>query len=604
MITEIQIENFRCFKERTIFPLSNINLLYGDNNSGKTTFLRALNLLQATFSQTEGTRLRMPNVPYDLGSQSSLCHVENLQKNHCITFRIKFDHSRSIHGLHDPYPDRADPQSKNGIPFLADEIELEFLNLSGFYFLQTISLFHESERTLFLVYSTHEDKHFELHECSGELSDGYFSDNWLNQNFINRTLEHISKNKSFYTKRLDILSKNIDKNIVALIRDIFGLREDNKECQLSDSDKKTLIYRLLCFQDENLAGCDYQTALNLFSYHQCSDNERPSYKAIGPICEETDYNKENPEGLYKGIPEFRNALQNIESNRDIRFYDLQKTIDSVFKNTYFSLSSFFRNSIGVITENFRMSSFSTPLKSTSSRIIKIGEGNNNFHKIHSDHNYIERELGYSPDLTDPDELRDTINKKLTELGYDFSVQVEEFEEEFLCVKLQRTSKDEKDAVHLIYLADCGDGVSELIHNLIELYDESSKILALEEPEIHLHPKLQKKFIGLCVDCARSLLPYRQSDSLKAKWSQGPLKQIILDTHSEIAAYTLLDRISKTTNNNLKDGEEELHNEQVQFLHIEYLPSEQCSVVNPISAGKYGTFSPPWPGGFFDLREED
>jgi AAA15 family ATPase/GTPase len=46
MITEITLKNFKCFKEKTHFPLSKINLLTGVNGGGKSSMLQALLLFE------------------------------------------------------------------------------------------------------------------------------------------------------------------------------------------------------------------------------------------------------------------------------------------------------------------------------------------------------------------------------------------------------------------------------------------------------------------------------------------------------------------------------------------------------------------------------
>jgi AAA15 family ATPase/GTPase len=44
MIIEVEIENFRCFGKSTFSGFSQINLIGGNNNAGKTAFLEALYL--------------------------------------------------------------------------------------------------------------------------------------------------------------------------------------------------------------------------------------------------------------------------------------------------------------------------------------------------------------------------------------------------------------------------------------------------------------------------------------------------------------------------------------------------------------------------------
>lgn len=44
-ISKIRIQNFRCFKDTTIEFNQGLNVFIGENNSGKTTILKALQLI-------------------------------------------------------------------------------------------------------------------------------------------------------------------------------------------------------------------------------------------------------------------------------------------------------------------------------------------------------------------------------------------------------------------------------------------------------------------------------------------------------------------------------------------------------------------------------
>ena len=49
-ISKIKIENFKCFKEVFVLPLNNgLNILVGDNESGKSTILEAIHLVLTGF---------------------------------------------------------------------------------------------------------------------------------------------------------------------------------------------------------------------------------------------------------------------------------------------------------------------------------------------------------------------------------------------------------------------------------------------------------------------------------------------------------------------------------------------------------------------------
>ncbi|MEG4392568.1 AAA family ATPase [Microcoleus sp. BROC3] len=45
MLRDLTIQNYRCFKDFHIDELARVNLIVGQNNSGKTTFLEAIYLL-------------------------------------------------------------------------------------------------------------------------------------------------------------------------------------------------------------------------------------------------------------------------------------------------------------------------------------------------------------------------------------------------------------------------------------------------------------------------------------------------------------------------------------------------------------------------------
>lgn len=55
MLKSIALTNFKCFKEKTVFPLSRITLLTGINGKGKSTVLQALLLMRQSIEHNEDT---------------------------------------------------------------------------------------------------------------------------------------------------------------------------------------------------------------------------------------------------------------------------------------------------------------------------------------------------------------------------------------------------------------------------------------------------------------------------------------------------------------------------------------------------------------------
>ena len=85
---EITLRDFRCFRERQAVPLAPLTLLVGENSTGKTSFLAAV---QAVWDAAHGSRepdFRRP--PYDLGSFPEIVHRRGGRANRADSFSIGF----------------------------------------------------------------------------------------------------------------------------------------------------------------------------------------------------------------------------------------------------------------------------------------------------------------------------------------------------------------------------------------------------------------------------------------------------------------------------------------------------------------------------------
>ena len=85
---EITLRDFRCFRERQAAPLAPLTLLVGENSTGKTSFLAAV---QAVWDAAHGSRepdFRKP--PYDLGSFPEIVHRRGGRTDGADSFSIGF----------------------------------------------------------------------------------------------------------------------------------------------------------------------------------------------------------------------------------------------------------------------------------------------------------------------------------------------------------------------------------------------------------------------------------------------------------------------------------------------------------------------------------
>src|SRR5262249_59199163 len=71
----MQLRRSKSFQDSTMLPLSRLTLVFGRNNSGKSTLLQSLLLLRQTFGSPEyGPRLNPRGPFYDAGTFDDLVH--------------------------------------------------------------------------------------------------------------------------------------------------------------------------------------------------------------------------------------------------------------------------------------------------------------------------------------------------------------------------------------------------------------------------------------------------------------------------------------------------------------------------------------------------
>ena len=139
-------------------------------------------------------------------------------------------------------------------------------------------------------------------------------------------------------------------------------------------------------------------------------------------------------------------------------------------------------------------------------------------------------------------------------------------------------KDENGDDVVITLSDVGFGVSQILPLIIEgVASREGSIICAEQPELHLHPRLQAKLAELMIDTIRS--------------ETGKHKQWIVETHSEL----LIRRIQRR----IREGKDGLSPEDVSVIYVD--PHDNAfegSALKALPLNSRGKFTRPWPRGFF------
>ena len=135
--------------------------------------------------------------------------------------------------------------------------------------------------------------------------------------------------------------------------------------------------------------------------------------------------------------------------------------------------------------------------------------------------------------------------------------------------------------------DVGIGVSQVLPVLVQAMTCQGALLAIEQPEIHLHPALQAELADVFIEHA------------VFDESEDPPCSFLLETHSEHLLLRILRRIRETTEGTLPDDKSPIRPEHVAVLYVE--PGNDGSRVIEIPITEDGEFSRPWPKGFFAER---
>lgn len=130
-------------------------------------------------------------------------------------------------------------------------------------------------------------------------------------------------------------------------------------------------------------------------------------------------------------------------------------------------------------------------------------------------------------------------------------------------------------------SDIGAGVSQVIPVLVSVLDTASKITAIEQPELHLHPAVQ---------CAIGDLFVRASNKADERF-------FLLETHSEHLLLRLMRRMRETQDGASPAPDLTLAPDSITILFVETY--EGRSIYREMPLNERGELVKAWPGGFFE-----
>ncbi len=134
-------------------------------------------------------------------------------------------------------------------------------------------------------------------------------------------------------------------------------------------------------------------------------------------------------------------------------------------------------------------------------------------------------------------------------------------------------------------SDIGVGVSQILPIVVAALDPNRPgITAVEQPELHVHPRMQVEL----------------GDLFAQRLDQGGV--FLIETHSEHLMLRLLRRIEETHSGELPEGKPPLKPDQVSVVFVEQVNGEVKAT--PLRIDETGEFKDRWPHGFFEERDAE
>ena len=134
----------------------------------------------------------------------------------------------------------------------------------------------------------------------------------------------------------------------------------------------------------------------------------------------------------------------------------------------------------------------------------------------------------------------------------------------------------------VTIADVGYGINQLLPIIIEgVASKEGSILCVEQPEIHLHPRLQASIADLMIDTIAD--------------EPGKRKQWVVETHSELLVRRIQTRIAQG----------DISPSDISVLYVDP-DDDECegSAIKQLCIGYDGSWLDEWPDGFFEEGHDE
>ncbi len=516
MLHALELENFKAFGKRARIPFAPITLIFGENSAGKSTTLQALYLLKQTRENRETGALLLPraeNGIVDLGSFQEMLFDHDLKRT--LSIRVETIRDSDMPQL--PYKENKIAIEFNfKRPSLKEEVILDQIGVYEGKSSECIAKFRLSGKTL-------------------DRSGMFYSHGVSSLKLAAAECTWLTKNIKYWKPEFEACKEYKEQILEELKEKLKNFQHPNQELQKNN--KKYWEFLLKDLNDEIVfLSSDFDLKTYISKRHKEETNTVLGVQ--GFIAVGTSY-----------VPTLRERIH-YEPLSTFHIADLTTATGATLEQTLEAL--------------FPIRPFRKPPERS---YIFSGTDPDN--------------VGYRGDSL-PDilfrnpELVEETNKWLKRLGIDYELEVKSIgahSDDFFQVRLIDTRRKEPVSVAL---PDVGFGISQLLPFIVQSLVAEEQIIAIEQPEIHVHPKLQADL----------------GDLLAAAIKKDRPNQFIVETHSEHLILRLQRLVYKG----------EIKPEDVSVIYVSRGP--EGAKAERLRLDEEGDFIDEWPNGFFleRLRE--
>lgn len=536
MLRSIQLENFKAYGQRTIIPLAPITLLFGQNSAGKSSILHALCLLKQTRASRQRGSLLLPRSDQglvDLGSFQEMIFNHDLKRHLAIRLDVESAQKSKVSG---PLAQLGDV---NGIgvewtfskPSSRREINLDHLLLFPLLKQEQIARFLP-ERPPNVASTTSK-------RTLQSIPD-------MQESHLIGRCDQVTRSQDLWSRAYDFYKLHLEEFL-----EILSIEQERLHTQ------PPRLYRNSRFAKgkADKTAADIQDAIHFFQSDVDMGEfiQRMSDEQLGV---EFAFDGFVP-GLYPtGWCERSYADNVLGDSEDFPYAKYEWTLE---------VGQIAAETGRLVDETLRSIYPLSPFRKPPSRwyIFSGSEMRN----VGFDGELLPDLLFRTPSL-----VKET-NRWLEKLEIGYKLKIRGFgsqARDLYEIRLVDTQSRKNVEVGLL---DVGFGISQMLPFIVQSLAANNQIITIEQPEIHVHPRLQADLGDLLSEAIRE--PY--------------CNQFIIETHSE----HLILRLQRLVR------EKKLQPSDISVVSVSR--GLEGSVAVPLRLDEEGDFRDDFPGGFFSER---